>query len=39
MVLNRGRITYFGTSVALLADPAALNHHLGVADDPRRASR
>jgi branched-chain amino acid transport system ATP-binding protein len=39
MVLNRGRITYLGTSASLLADPAALNHHLGVTDDLRRASR
>ena len=39
MVLNRGRITYFGTSASLLADSAALNQHLGVADDPRRAAR
>ena len=32
LVLNRGRIAYFGPSGALLADRAALEAHLGVTD-------
>jgi len=32
LVLNRGRIAYFGPSRALLADRAALEAHLGVTD-------
>ncbi len=32
MVLNRGRIAYFGPSSALLADRAGLEVHLGVTD-------
>jgi branched-chain amino acid transport system ATP-binding protein len=39
LVLNRGRIAWLGPSSALLADRAALEAHLGVADGGRRASR
>jgi len=36
LVLNRGRIAYFGPSSSLLADRAALEAHLGVTDAPPR---
>jgi branched-chain amino acid transport system ATP-binding protein len=39
MVLNRGRIAYFGSSRALLADRAALEAHLGVTDRAATAGR
>ena len=39
MVLNRGRIAYFGSSSALLADRAALEAHLGVTDRAAVAGR
>jgi len=39
MVLNRGRIAYFGSSRALLADRAALEAHLGVSDRAAAAGR
>jgi len=39
LVLNRGRIAYFGPSRALLADRAALEAHLGVTDRAAVAGR
>ena len=39
MVLNRGRIAYFGSSRALLADRAALEAHLGISDRAAAADR
>ena len=39
MVLNRGRVAYLGPSSALLADRAALEAHLGVAEGGRRVPR
>jgi branched-chain amino acid transport system ATP-binding protein len=39
LVLNRGRIAYFGPSSALLADRAGLEAHLGVTDRAAAAGR
>jgi len=39
LVLNRGRIAYFGPSGSLLADRASLEAHLGVTDRAAAAGR